>query len=183
MLTSYESDDYIFEALRAGARGYLLKACSEEEMLGAIDAVHAGGCYLPQMVAARLVGRLPRAQLSSTQSAVLEHIAGGLTDRQTAAEMAISLEEVWAELGLTIDSFSNSSAERSDDTRGRRPTMSDIARKAGVSVATVSRVLHEKGVHTEETRLAVLKAVQECGFQRNDTAAFLASMRTFPADD
>ncbi len=183
VLTSYESDDYIFEALSAGACAYLLKACSEEEMLGAIDAVHAGGRYLPQSVAARLAERLPRAQLSPSQRDVLEHLARGLTDRQTAVEMGISLEEVWAELSAIIDLMSKSAAERSEDSTGRRPTMSDIARRAGVSMATVSRVLHDKGMHTEETRRAVMKAVQECDFQRNGTAASLASMRNSSADD
>ena len=183
VLTSYESDDYIFEALCAGAWGYLLKACSEEEMLGAIDAVYSGGRYLPQSVAARLAERVPVVQLSLAQSDVLEHIARGLTDRQTAAEMGISLEEVWAELSAMIDLMSNSAAERSDDSTGRRPTMSDIARKAGVSMATVSRVLHDKGMHTEETRRAVMKAVQECDFQRNGMAASLASMRNSSPDD
>ncbi len=183
VLTSYENDDYIFEALRAGASAYLLKACSEEEMLGAIDAVHRGGRYLPQSVAARLAERLPRAQLSRAQSDVLGHLVRGLTDHQTAAEMGMSLEEVWAELRATIDVMSSPVPAGSKDSPGRRPTMSDIARKAGVSMATVSRVLHEKGMHTEETRRAVMKAVQECDFQRNDMAASLASMRTSSADD
>lgn len=183
VLTSYESDDYIFEALRGGAGGYLLKACSEEEMLGAIDAVHAGGRYLPQSVATRLTERLPQAQMSSRQSIILEYISRGLTDRETAREMGIGLPEVWAELNATINLIGNSASERLDDSTGRRPTMSDIARRAGVSMATVSRVLHNKGMHTEETRRAVMKAVQECDFQRNGTAASLASMRTSSADD
>jgi len=56
-------------------------------------------------------------------------------------------------------------------------TMREVARRAGVSLATVSRVLHNKGKHTEETRKAVMNAVREYDFQLNDTAASLAMMR------
>ncbi len=177
VLTSYESDDYIYEALRAGACGYLLKACSEEEMIEAIHAVHAGGRYLPQYIAARFAARVPRALLSSRQSDILEHISRGLKDHEVAREMGIRLGEVWGELSAMVDVAETSDSERSEDAKGRRPTMADIARMAGVSMATVSRVLHKKGMHTEETRRAVMKAVQECDFQKNGTAASLASMR------
>jgi DNA-binding NarL/FixJ family response regulator len=182
VLTSYESDDYIYEALRAGACGYLLKACSEEEMIEAIHAVYAGGRYLPQYIAARFVERVPRALLSSRQSAILEHIARGLKDHEVARKMRIGVAEVWRELSATVDLMETSETERTEDAKGRRPTMADIARKAGVSLATVSRVLHNKGMHTEETRRAVMKAVQECDFQRNDTAASLALMRNASVD-
>lgn len=182
VLTSYDSDDYIYEALRAGARGYLLKACSEEEMLGAIDAVHAGGRYLPPSVAARLAELLPQAQLSPRQGDILQLISRGLGHREIADQMGIGLPDVWGDLSATIDLLNDSATGRSDDAMGRRPTMSDIARKAGVSLATVSRVLHNKGMHTEETRRAVMKAVQEYDFQRNGTAATLASMRNSSAD-
>ena len=62
-------------------------------------------------------------------------------------------------------------------TQRRRVTIADIARKAGVSMATVSRVLHNTGQHSEETRRAVMKVVSEFDFQLNDTAASLAMMR------
>ena len=177
VLTSYESDDYIYEALRAGACGYLLKACSEEEMIEAIHAVHAGGRYLPRYVATRFAARVPRALLSSRQSDILEHISRGLKDHEVAREMGIGQAEVWCELSAMVDVAETSGSGRSEDAKGRRPTMADIARKAGVSMATVSRVLHKKGMHTEETHRVVMKAVQECDFQKNGTAASLASMR------
>jgi DNA-binding LacI/PurR family transcriptional regulator len=75
--------------------------------------------------------------------------------------------------------------EESDpgDTASDRPptqriTIADVARKAGVSMSTVSRVLHNKGKHTEETRRAVMKVVKEYDFQLNGTAASLAMMRS-----
>ena len=180
VLTSYENDEYIYEALRAGALGYLLKTCSEEEMIEAIHAVHEGGRYLPQPIAARFAERVPRAHLTLRQSEILEHISRGLTDYAVAREMGISHAEVWSELSRTIglmDPMDASDRERVEEARGRRPTMADIARMAGVSLATVSRVLHNKRMHTEETRRAVMKAVEECDFQRNGTAASLAQMR------
>ncbi len=177
ILTSHEGDDYVYEALRAGAYGYLLKACSEEEMTGAIETVFAGGRHLPQHIAARFAERVPRAHLSSRQNDILEFIARGLTDREVARSLGLTLAEVWQEMSATIDLLDAPDTERSEEGRGRRTTMADIARRAGVSLATVSRVLHNKGMHTEETRRAVMKAVQECDFRRNGTAASLASMR------
>ncbi len=51
MLTTYRNEDYIFPSLRAGARGYLLKDSSREELAGAIRAVAAGESLLdPEMV-------------------------------------------------------------------------------------------------------------------------------------
>lgn len=182
VLTSYESNDYIYDALRAGACGYLLKTCSEEEMIEAIHAVHEGRRYLPQQIAARFAERVPRAHLSSLQGDILEYISRGLTDGQVARELGIGLAEVWRELNLTIERLEAKDADRSDDSKVRRPTMADIARRAGVSMATVSRVLHNKGMHTEDTRRAVMKAVQECDFQRNGTAASLALMRNSPPE-
>ena len=177
ILTSHESDEYVYEALRAGACGYLLKTCSEEEMIEVIQTVHAGGRHLPQRIAARFSERVPRAQLSTRQTDILEGVADGLAHREVAARMGLRVEDVWRELSAIIDLLTASDTERSDDARERRPTMADIARLAGVSLATVSRVLHNKGLHTEETRRAVMKAVQACDFQRNGTAVSLASMR------
>ena len=146
-------------------------------MIEAIHAVYEGRRYLPQHIARRFAERVPRTHLSGWQSDILDHLARGLTDRQVAHEMGISLAEVWQELNMTIEQLVTSDKERSEDAKIRRPTMADIARKAGVSMATVSRVLQNKGMHTEETRRAVMKAVDECDFQRNGTAASLALMR------
>jgi DNA-binding NarL/FixJ family response regulator len=59
----------------------------------------------------------------------------------------------------------------------QRMTIRDIARMAGVSVASVSRILHNKGRHSEETKDAVMKLVKQYNFQQNDTASSLSMMR------
>jgi DNA-binding NarL/FixJ family response regulator len=55
VLTTYGTDEFIFKALRAGARGYLLKDASADELIGAIRAVAAGKTQLAPEIAARLV--------------------------------------------------------------------------------------------------------------------------------
>jgi DNA-binding NarL/FixJ family response regulator len=178
VVTSYESDEDIYEAIRAGAHGYLLKASSEEEMIDAIHAVHDGERYFPQHIAARFAERVPRSHLDKRQSEILGLITEGLTDNQVAEKLRLSVSELWNQLNSIIETLN---ALEKGNPRGpaqtRRATIADIARKAGVSMATVSRVLHNSGKHTEETRRAVMKVVREYGFQLNDTAASLAMMR------
>ncbi len=55
ILTMHEEEAFFFEALRAGAAGYVLKGADSEELLSAIRAVHEGGVYLPPKLAGGLV--------------------------------------------------------------------------------------------------------------------------------
>jgi DNA-binding NarL/FixJ family response regulator len=184
MLTSYESDEDIYQSVRAGAQGYLLKASSEEDMIDAIHTVHAGERYLPTDIASRLADRVPRANLTALQSEILDMIARGISDDQIASKLRIPNRAVWNQLNSiigTLDSLSES------DPAGTAPkekiTIAQVARKAGVSMSTVSRVLNGSGKHTEETRRAVMKVVKEYDFQLNSTAASLAMMRGNNSDD
>jgi DNA-binding NarL/FixJ family response regulator len=183
VITSYESDEDIYQAVKAGAQGYLLKASSDEEMIDAIRRVHAGDRYLPKHIASRLADRLPRAQLDAQQSEILNMIALGMSDDEVAEKLGISNRTVWDHLNTIIEALEKSDeADQMDTARDRTPaqriTIADVARKAGVSMSTVSRVLHNKGKHTEETRRAVMKVVKEYDFQLNGTAASLAMMRS-----
>jgi two-component system NarL family response regulator len=90
VLTSYETDEDIYRAVEAGARGYLLKNTSETEMLSAIHAVHGGRRFFPPSVAARLVERLARASLTARENEILELLAKGLTNRQIGNALHIS---------------------------------------------------------------------------------------------
>ncbi|MDI3255478.1 MAG: response regulator [Bacillota bacterium] len=180
VLTSYESDEDIYGAIRAGAHGYLLKASSEEEMMLAIHTVYRGGRYFPPHIAARFAERVPRAQLEPQQREILDLIAEGMSDTQVAERTGLALAEVWERLNTMIETLDALEEAR---TQGEKITIADIARKAGVSMATVSRVLHNKGKHTEETRRAVMKVVREYDFQINDKAASLAMMRSTQQQD
>lgn len=64
-------------------------------------------------------------------------------------------------------------------TRPTRPTLKDVAERAGVSTATVARVLHGNGYVAEETRKAVEAVVRETGYQINAVAQGLRKQRTF----
>src|SRR3954447_20435541 len=65
----------------------------------------------------------------------------------------------------------------SSSARGRGPTIRDVARRAGVSAATVSRVLNDSPLVVEETRARVHAAVEELGYRLNATARTLSSGR------
>ena len=58
VLTTYDSDEYIFDAIEAGAKGYLLKDASREELFQAVRAVHRGESLIEPGVASRLLDRL-----------------------------------------------------------------------------------------------------------------------------
>lgn len=188
VLTSYESDEDIYQSIRAGAHGYLLKASSEEEMIEAIHSVHMGERYLPPHIAARFADRVPRSHLKSLQVEILEMIASGMTDEQVAGRLGIGIPAVWEHLNAIIETLDATERAESNVVAGnalpsQKITIADIAQKAGVSMATVSRVLHNKGKHTEETRRAVMRVVREYDFQLNGTAASLAMMRTASSQD
>lgn len=176
VLTSFESDEDIYQAVRAGAQGYLLKASPEEDMIEAIYTVHAGERYLPTDIASRLADRMPRADLSALQSEILDLIASGMTDDEISAKLRIPNRAVWNQLNAIIETMDDDSA--ASQVPREKITIAEVARKAGVSMSTVSRVLHNKGQHTEETRRAVMKVVKEYDFQLNRTAASLAMMRS-----
>jgi DNA-binding NarL/FixJ family response regulator len=178
VLTSYESEEDVYEAIRAGAHGYLVKASSVEEMIEAIHDVYAGERHFPPYIASRFADRVPRAHLDEIQNKILDLISEGMTDEQVAEKTGLKVAQVWDRLNTIIETLDAAEEARAaGTTQGRRVTIADIARKAGVSMATVSRVLHNTGQHSEETRRAVMKVVSEFDFQLNDTAASLAMMR------
>jgi DNA-binding NarL/FixJ family response regulator len=90
ILTSFEKDEEIYRAIRAGAHGYLLKDSSETEMVAAILAVAAGKRYIPRDIAARLANRMTREDLTSRELQVLELLAQGSTNKQIGVSLNIS---------------------------------------------------------------------------------------------
>jgi DNA-binding NarL/FixJ family response regulator len=75
-----------------------------------------------------------------------------------------------ADIAAKIKSIENSEPVQ-------KVTIRDIARMASISIASVSRILHNKGQHSAETRETVMRLVKEHGFQQNDTASSLSMMR------
>lgn len=90
VLTSFEKEEDVYRAIRAGAHGYLLKDTTESEMVAAISAVAGGKRYIPRHIAARLADRMMRADLTARELQVLELLAAGSTNKQIGGALAIS---------------------------------------------------------------------------------------------
>jgi two-component system, NarL family, response regulator len=90
MLTTYDGDEDIYQALEAGAKAYLLKETLGNELLEVIRDVRAGQRHIPPAVSARLAEYLPRAELSPRELEVLQLIAEGLRNKEIAARLGIA---------------------------------------------------------------------------------------------
>ncbi|MDE2868446.1 MAG: response regulator transcription factor [Chloroflexota bacterium] len=117
VLTTYDDDEAIYEAIRAGARGYLLKDVRPKDLVRAIRRVHAGGSLLQPVVVERLLDRLgpedaddtvPVEALTPRELEVLQIMARGARNRDIAQELVISertvkihVANVIAKLGVT----------------------------------------------------------------------------------
>lgn len=86
VLSNYGSGDDIDHALRAGARGYVVKDMGLEQLLEAIRTVHSGEQYLPPEIARRLAGRV-MSQLSPREMEVLALIGRGQSNKEIAATL------------------------------------------------------------------------------------------------
>jgi len=83
-LTTYEGDADIHRALRAGARGYLLKDALRNQIADAIRAVHRGGRVVPATVAQKLAEYTPRIELTERELEVLSLMAQGQSNKEIA---------------------------------------------------------------------------------------------------
>jgi DNA-binding NarL/FixJ family response regulator len=94
VLTTYVGDVQVVRALKAGARGYLLKGLLRKELLETIRAVHAGQRRMPPEVAAEIAAHAVDDSLTSREIDVLRLIAGGNANKEIAAQLAITEETV-----------------------------------------------------------------------------------------
>jgi DNA-binding NarL/FixJ family response regulator len=102
MFTVYEDTDQIFQALAAGASGYLLKRLPPAKLLQAIQEVHEGGSPMSSSIARKVVASFQMAEpdsskrphLSPREEAVLDFLAKGFTYKQIADRLEISIDTV-----------------------------------------------------------------------------------------
>ena len=101
ILTTFEQDDYVFGALRAGASGFLLKRTRPEDLIAAVHAIAAGDSLLSPSVTRRVIDRMAQqpapdladngrlASLTRREREVLELIARGMSNREIASTLVV----------------------------------------------------------------------------------------------
>jgi two-component system response regulator DegU len=105
ILTTFDYDEYVFDGIKAGARGYLLKDTPASDLLDAIRRVHAGESLIQPSVATRLIAEFSRRHdpdakknastfeyeaLSERERDVLRLLADGLSNKEIAAQLALA---------------------------------------------------------------------------------------------
>jgi len=90
VLTTYDGDEDIHRALRAGAQAYLLKDTGRQELVDTIRAVHAGEKRLPRSVAAKLAERVLTVDLTDRERDVLGLIVKGLSNREIGEALNVT---------------------------------------------------------------------------------------------
>lgn len=102
VVTMFESDETVVSAMRAGARGYLLKGAQQEEILTTIRSVASGQFVMAPCVATRLLGHLdpaprpadPFPQLTTREREILDRVARGHGNSRIAADLALAAKTV-----------------------------------------------------------------------------------------
>ncbi|MFG2693986.1 response regulator [Kitasatospora sp. NPDC048407] len=115
MLTTFDVDDYVYEALRAGASGFLLKDAPPADLINAVRVVAAGDALLAPSVTRRLIAdfaqnrptprRDPRLRLNGLtprETEVLELIARGLSNQEIAAHLILAEQTVKTHIGRIL---------------------------------------------------------------------------------
>ncbi len=98
ILTTFNDDQYIFEALKNGASSYLLKDVESEEIINTVKVIYSGGTVLHSNIAAKLVNKLSESQestnslqeLTSREQEVAKLVSEGLSNKEIAAKLFIA---------------------------------------------------------------------------------------------
>ena len=90
ILTTYDSDNDIYRAIKAGAKGYLLKDARREELLDCIRKVNGGETCIPQALMQKLVAGISSEPLTDREAEVLQLLTHGKSNKEIGAKLSIS---------------------------------------------------------------------------------------------
>ena len=90
VLTTFDGDEDIYRAIKAGAKAYLLKDTARDALVDCVRKVSAGETYLPAPLAAKLAERVSGDALSAREIEVLQRMAAGKSNKEIGAELFIS---------------------------------------------------------------------------------------------
>jgi two-component system NarL family response regulator len=90
VLTTFDGDEDIYKAIQAGAKAYLLKGMSVEELISTIRSVHQGRTRIPAAIAEKLAERLAGPQLTNRELEVLQLIVRGRSNKEIGIDLSIS---------------------------------------------------------------------------------------------
>lgn len=102
VLTTYEGDEDIHQALEAGARSYIIKGMPHDALVSAVRRVHQGGRFLPAPVSLALSSRTPNSDLSQREREVLNLIVKGRSNKEIAADLGITEATVKCHVGVIL---------------------------------------------------------------------------------
>jgi DNA-binding NarL/FixJ family response regulator len=102
VLTTYEGDEDIHQALEAGARSYIIKGMPHDALVSAVRRVHAGGRFLPSPVSRALSSRIPNSDLSAREREVLDLIVQGMSNKEIATDLGISESTVKCHVSVIL---------------------------------------------------------------------------------
>jgi DNA-binding NarL/FixJ family response regulator len=120
VLTTYDADEDIARALKAGAKAYILKDIAASELIACIHDVLAGKTYLAPAAAAKLAERVTQVQLTPRELSTLRLMADGRTNKEIASALSISERTVKTHLGHLFDKLGVTSRTEAVKVAARR---------------------------------------------------------------
>lgn len=120
ILTTYQGEDSVHRALRAGARGYLLKDSGFLQLTQCIGQVAAGRHYLPPELAAQQAGRIEANRLSKREHDILLHLSAGMSNKMIARSAGIEVGTVKFHVNNILTKLNVSSRTEAATVAARR---------------------------------------------------------------